>query len=209
MAVSHVSSFIYDTFSNYANYVRTQIVENPLLSLLFVAATPLVVVIINVLQQLLIPKRPSEPPTVFHWFPFIGSALAYGNDPLSFLFGCQEKYGDVFTFILLGRRVTVALGPRGNNFILGGKSTVFNAEDVYTKLTTPVFGKDVVYDVPNEVFMEQKKFIKAGLSTDNLRAYVVMIEDEIAEFLNYDSNFSTYQRNDTKEWGSFDVTKVL
>lgn len=41
------------------------------------------------------------------------------------------QYGNVFTFILLGRRVTVALGIKGNNFILGGKSTVFNAEDAY------------------------------------------------------------------------------
>lgn len=43
-----------------------------------------------------------------------------------------NQYGDVFTFILLGRRMTVALGTKGNNFILGGKSTVFNAEDAYT-----------------------------------------------------------------------------
>jgi sterol 14-demethylase len=36
----------------------------------------------------------------------------------------------------------------------------------------PVFGKDVVYDVPNDVFMEQKKFVKVGLSNENYRAYV-------------------------------------
>jgi len=41
------------------------------------------------------------------------------------------QHGDIFTFILFGSRVTVALGPKGNNFILGGKSTVFNAEDAY------------------------------------------------------------------------------
>jgi sterol 14-demethylase len=86
--------------------------------------------------------------------------------------------------------VTVALGPKGNNFILGGKSRSFNAEDAYKvrshalpaqfahvltepqHLTVPVFGKDVVYDVPNDVFMEQKKFVKVGLSTENFRAYV-------------------------------------
>lgn len=42
------------------------------------------------------------------------------------------KYGDIFTFILFGRKVTVALGAKGNHFILGGKSAVFNAEDAYT-----------------------------------------------------------------------------
>jgi len=47
------------------------------------------------------------------------------------------QYGDVFTFILLGRRVTVALGPKGNHFILNGKGIVFNAEDAYTVCPLP------------------------------------------------------------------------
>ena len=42
------------------------------------------------------------------------------------------QYGDVFTFTLLGRNVTVALGAKGNNFVLGGKSTAFSAADAYT-----------------------------------------------------------------------------
>lgn len=42
------------------------------------------------------------------------------------------QHGDVFTFTLLGRKVTVALGAKGNNFVLGGKSTAFSAEDAYT-----------------------------------------------------------------------------
>lgn len=76
-------------------------------------------------------------------------------------------------------------------------------------LTTPVFGKDVVYDCPNDVFMEQKKFVKVGLSTDNLRAYVGMIEDEVEEFLKNDSAFAVYQNNDINEWGKFDSMDIL
>ncbi|KAJ3501551.1 hypothetical protein NLJ89_g9287 [Agrocybe chaxingu] len=177
--------------------------------LLLLVNAPIIAIVLNVLRQLVIPRKATDPPTVFHWLPIIGSAIQYGNDPLNFFFECQKKYGDVFTFILLGRRVTVALGPKGNNFILGGKSTVFNAEDAYTHLTTPIFGKDVVYDVPNDVFMEQKRFVKVGLSTDNLRAYVGMIEDEIEEFLKHDPSFRTYQMNDINEWGTFDVVKVM
>ena len=67
------------------------------------------------------------------------------------------QYGDVFTFILLGGKVTVYLGTKGNQFILNGKLKDVSAEEVYSTLTTPVFGKDVVYDVPNAKFMEQKK----------------------------------------------------
>ena len=67
------------------------------------------------------------------------------------------KYGDIFTFILLGRKVTVYLGSKGNQFILNAKLKDVNAEEIYSVLTTPVFGKGVIYDVPNEKFMEQKK----------------------------------------------------
>lgn len=67
------------------------------------------------------------------------------------------KFGDVFTFVLLGRKVTVYLGSKGNQFILNGKLKDVNAEEIYSVLTTPVFGKDVIYDVPNAKFMEQKK----------------------------------------------------
>jgi len=63
----------------------------------------------------------------------------------------------VFTFILLGRKITVYLGSKGNQFILNAKLKDVNAEEIYSVLTTPVFGKDVIYDVPNAKFMEQKK----------------------------------------------------
>lgn len=49
------------------------------------------------------------------------------------------------------------LGRQGSDFILNGKLRDVNAEEIYTVLTTPVFGSDVVYDCPNAKLMEQKK----------------------------------------------------
>ena len=57
--------------------------------------------------------------------------------------------------------------------------------------------------------MEQKKFVKVGLSTENLRLYVGMIEEEVENFIKHDPAFATYQRNDINEWGSFDVSNVM
>lgn len=51
----------------------------------------------------------------------------------------------------------MCLGTKGNDFILNGKLRDVNAEEIYSPLTTPVFGKDVVYDCPNSKLMEQKK----------------------------------------------------
>lgn len=63
--------------------------------------------------------------------------------------------------------MTVCLGPKGNDLILNGKLSEVNAEEAYTGLTTPVFGKDVVYDVPNHVLMEQKRVRRPGKSLEN------------------------------------------
>lgn len=115
-----------------------------------------VCVLQNIARQLL-SKDPTKPPLVFHWVPFVGSTIAYGIDPYKFFFSCRQKYGDIFTFILLGKKTTVYLGTQGNDFILNAKLKHVNAEQIYSPLTTPVFGKDVVYDVPNAKFMEQKK----------------------------------------------------
>ncbi|GAA5829004.1 hypothetical protein JCM3766R1_003900 [Sporobolomyces carnicolor] len=141
------------------------------------------IVTLNVLYQLLAPRDPTKPPLVFHYVPVIGCAVSYGMDPLGFLDDCKRKYGPVFTYPLLGRKITATLGPLGSNFVLNGKLAHVNAEEAYTHLTTPVFGTEVVYDVPNHVLMEQKKFVKFGLTTDNFRRYVGLIRQEVLGYV--------------------------
>ncbi|SPN97077.1 probable cytochrome P450 51 [Cephalotrichum gorgonifer] len=141
----------------------------------------LLAVLLNVLGQLL-PRKKSEPPLVFHWIPFIGNAVSYGMKPLDFYQQCRKKHGDIFTFVLLGKKMTVYLGPDGNEFILNGRLKDVNAEEIYGALTTPVFGPDVIYDCPNSKLMEQKKFVKFGLTHDALTSYVPLIEREVVDY---------------------------
>lgn len=102
--------------------------------------------------------------------------------------------------------MTVALGAKGNSFILGGKLNQVSAEEAYTHLTTPVFGKNVVYDCPNPVFMEQKKFIKSGLSTENFRKYVPLIEEEVDIFFKTNPELENYRQG---KGGSFLALKSM
>jgi hypothetical protein len=44
------------------------------------------------------------------------------------------------SFILLGRSITVALGPKGNNLSLGGKVSQVSAEEAYTVSSIAVPG---------------------------------------------------------------------
>ncbi|KAF2456671.1 eburicol 14 alpha-demethylase-like protein [Lineolata rhizophorae] len=158
-------------------------------------------VVVNVLKQLLF-KNPNEPPVVFHWVPIIGSTITYGIDPYEFFFSCRQKYGDVFTFILLGKKTTVCLGTKGNDFILNAKHKDLNAEEIYSPLTTPVFGSDVVYDCPNSKLMEQKKFMKFGLTSDALKSYVPLIVQEVEDFVKRSKYFKGKK-------GTFDVVHAM
>ena len=67
----------------------------------------------------------------------------------------------------------------------------------------------MVYDCPNEMLMEQKKFVKFGLRLENFRACVSMIEEETINFMNKDSSFRIFQMNDINEWGAFPVLKTF
>ncbi|ORX98854.1 lanosterol 14-alpha demethylase [Basidiobolus meristosporus CBS 931.73] len=127
-------------------------------------------------------KDPNAPPMVPYWVPFIGSMISFGMNPVEFLTENRKKYGDVFTFLMFGRKMTYALGTEGNNFVLNSKHSHVNAEEAYRALTKPVFGEGVVYDCPNHMLMDQKRFAKEGLSFDALRTYVPMIVEETVDY---------------------------
>lgn len=100
----------------------------------------------------------------------------------------QERYGDVFTFILLGRPMTVVLGTKGNKALFASSANKLSASEAYTNLTSPVFGSGVVYDCSHSTFMSQKKFIRSGLSVTQFKAYVSMIVDEVDLFMQNNLN---------------------
>lgn len=99
------------------------------------------------------------------------------------------QHGDIFTFVLFGKKMTVYLGTRGNEFTLNGKLKDVNAEEIYGPLTTPVFGSDVIYDCPNSKLMEQKKFVKFGLTHSALVSYVRLIEREVLDYVESSAAF--------------------
>ncbi|WYZ43662.1 hypothetical protein EsH8_VII_000098 [Colletotrichum jinshuiense] len=139
-------------------------------------------IIISVCRQLFF-RGKTEPPAVFHWIPYVGNAVSYGMDPVAFFIKYRAKYGDVFTFTLFGRKMTCYLGIEGNDFILNGKLQDVNAEEIYGPFTAPVFGSDVIYDCPNSKLMEQKKFVKFGLTQKALESHVPLIEKEVMDHL--------------------------
>ena len=79
---------------------------------------------------------------------------------------------------MVGKTFTYLVGSDASALLFNSKNNDLNAEDVYQKLVTPVFGEGVAYDVPHHIFLEQKKMLKSGLSQAHFRRYVPLIEKE-------------------------------
>lgn len=52
---------------------------------------------------------------------------------------------------MVGKTFTYLLGSDAAALLFNSRNEDLNAEDVYSRLTTPVFGKGVAYDVPHPV----------------------------------------------------------
>ncbi|GAN01879.1 cytochrome P450 [Mucor ambiguus] len=164
--------------------LSTLITSLPSLSniILYAFLSLVVYIVFDIVNQLFGPKDAKQPPVVFSWIPFMGNAVEFGINPIQFLQNCQKKYGDVFTFRMVGKKVTVLLGADGNQFVFNSKQNLSSAAEAYNDMTKYVFGREVVYDAPHSVFLEQKRFIKAGLNTECFRQHVPMIVDEVTDF---------------------------
>lgn len=66
---------------------------------------------------------------------------------------------------MVGKTFTYLLGSDAATLLFNSKNEELNAEDVYSRLTTPVFGKGVAYDVPNPVntFLLSKQLLAQKL----------------------------------------------
>ena len=133
-------------------------------------------------KAIVLPEGKRLPPIVPHTIPYLGHAISFGRDPLNFLQSCRDKYGDVFTFRMVGMDFTYLLGSDACSLFFNSKNEDLNAEEVYQKITTPVFGEGVAYDVSNKVFGEQKRMMKTGLTIGRFRNYVPYIEQEAELF---------------------------
>ncbi|XP_068094665.1 lanosterol 14-alpha demethylase [Hyperolius riggenbachi] len=141
------------------------------------------------------PENVKYPPYISSPIPFLGHAISFGRSPIEFLEKAYEQYGPVFSFTMVGKTFTYLVGSDAAALLFNSKNEDLNAEDVYSRLTTPVFGKGVAYDVPNPIFLEQKKMFKTGLNISHFKRHVSLIEEETAEYL--------------KRWGDSGVTNFF
>jgi sterol 14-demethylase len=128
------------------------------------------------------PRRRLRPPEFKGGLPFLGHALEFNRNPVRFLERGRRRFGDIFSFLLAGKRVAVLTGPKGNEAFFRAADEQLSARDAY-QFTVPIFGKDIAYATSPERMSEQLDLITPALSERRLRSYVQFIKEEVDSYL--------------------------
>ena len=73
----------------------------------------------------LLKENPGAPPLVKSWIPFFGTAFSFIQDPEKFVLQCRQRYGDMYTLYMIGKRLHVVCDP----FI--GIPSIYNRDKIF------------------------------------------------------------------------------
>ncbi|MFL5834314.1 MAG: cytochrome P450 [Solirubrobacterales bacterium] len=109
--------------------------------------------------------------------PAFVQAARYVRDPLGFLVGYRERYGDVFSvrFPFFGRIVYVA-GPGLVKDVFTGSPAVFHAGEANATMLEPALGPNSVLTLDDEPHLRQRKLLLPPFHGERVRRYGELIE---------------------------------
>jgi sterol 14-demethylase len=123
-----------------------------------------------------------QPPELRGGLPFLGHALAFARNPVRLLQRGRERYGELFSFRLLGNQVATLTGPTASEAFFRAGADVLSAKAAY-RFTVPLFGPGVAYDATTARMDEQIGFFIHALNERRLRRYVSYIHEEVEAYL--------------------------
>lgn len=131
----------------------------------------------------------NAPPYVNIFYKLITRQFNFLSDgPLSIIWYGYQCAGDAFRLQLAHQPVTVLLGPTATAAFFNADDDTLSQKEVY-HFVTPVFGKGLVYDAPQNVLTQQLKFLSHGLSSMKITEYAQRVVDEATTFFNDTSKF--------------------
>src|SRR5207244_8748640 len=93
----------------------------------------------------------------------------------------RDVFGEVFSFLLAGKLVTVLTGPRANEAFFHANDSQLSAKEAY-QFTVPIFGQGIAYDASPEVMSEQLGLLFPALRDQRLQAYARFMEQEAESY---------------------------
>ncbi|HEY0316915.1 MAG TPA: cytochrome P450 [Solirubrobacterales bacterium] len=110
--------------------------------------------------------------------PAIVQGVRYMRDPLGFLSGLRERYGDVFSvsFPYFGRIVYVA-SPELVKAVFTGSPAIFHAGEANATVLEPALGPNSVLSLDDEPHMQQRKLLLPPFHGERIRRYGDLIRE--------------------------------
>ena len=122
-------------------------------------------------------KSKKVPPQLPGGLPYLGHALAFSQNPVKLLQQGREQFGEIFSFLLAGKQVTVLTGLQGNEAFFKAADDRLSAKEAY-QFMTPIFGKGIAYDVSPELMNEQLGFVFPALKEERMQTYARLMQAE-------------------------------
>lgn len=178
-AVSHVNSVLTRTLESARNGDLESI------GWVVIAVGLLAFGVIALFQTLFVDASRSgkapPPPCYNVGFPVIGNLMSFAASPLDLVWDGYAKKGEVFTVRLLHKRLTFLIGPAACEAFFKASDTELDQSDPY-KFSTPVFGKDVIYDAKLENRLQHFRILSMTLRVNMLETYVPLMVKEAHDF---------------------------
>ncbi|CAN8070387.1 unnamed protein product [Agarophyton chilense] len=121
------------------------------------------------------------PPSYNVGLPLVGNVLAFAKNPLDLVWEGYAKKGEVFTVRLMTKRLTFVIGPAACEAFFKASDTELDQSEPY-RFSTPVFGKDVVYDATLENRLQHFRVLSMTLRVNMLETYVPLMIKEAEDF---------------------------
>ena len=129
----------------------------------------------------LLARPPAGAPPALKTWPAVGGALEFFGGPMKLFAKGYAQQGQVWTVSVLGKRITMLLGPEVSPHFYKAQDTLMSQKEVY-EFNVPTFGRGVVFDVDHKVRAEQFRFFAETLKPHKLKTYVGMMVKEAEDF---------------------------
>src|SRR5262245_21274794 len=103
--------------------------------------------------------------------------MEFHRDPTTVLERGRNQFGEIFSFLLAGKMVTVLTGPQANEAFFHATDDQLSAKEAY-RFTIPIFGRGIAYDATPEVMSEQLGLLFPALRDQRLQAYARFMAEE-------------------------------
>ncbi|WP_375511679.1 cytochrome P450 [uncultured Nostoc sp.] len=117
------------------------------------------------------------PPILRGGLPYLGHALEFQRNPIGVLQHARDQFGEIFSFLLAGSKVTVLTGAKANEAFFRAPDDQFSQKQAY-QFMVPIFGKGIAYDTTPDRMSEQLGFIFPALREERMQAYAQFMADE-------------------------------